>query len=141
MDQQTWQEWIEAFEMIASACQWSDQAKLINLAMHLTESAYTFYRSCSTAQRSSYPLLTEALAQRFTPVNIQPVQSSLFHDRKQGDKESVNDFAQSLKCLFRKAYPQAQGSQEAEVMGRSVLSSQFVVGLRKEIKVKLHGRC
>ena len=41
---------------------------------------------------------------------------------------------------FFLAYPQAQqGTREAEDMGRSVLSYQFVAGLRQEIKVKLAG--
>lgn len=68
------------------------------------------------------------------------MQSSLFHERKQGPKESVDDYAQDLRRLFYRAYPKAQqGSSEAEEMGRSVLSSQFVAGLLPEIKRKVAG--
>ena len=43
--------------------------------------------------------------------------------------------------MFRKAYPSAsRGSQEAEEMGKAVLASQFVTGLREDIKAKL-ARC
>ena len=112
--------------------------KLVNLAICLKGQAYAFYRSCSPAQQASYPVLMEALLQRFSPVTIQSVQTSLFHERKQGASESVDSFAQELKGLFQKAYPSAsRGSQEAEEMGKAVLASQFVTGLQEDIKAKL----
>ena len=51
--------------------------------------------------------MSAALVKRFTPVRIQAVQSSLFHERKQGE-ESVDSYAQALKVLFHKAYPNTQ---------------------------------
>ena len=39
-------EWLEQFELVAGACQRSEQAKLVNLAMRLLGQAYSFYRSC-----------------------------------------------------------------------------------------------
>lgn len=55
-----------------------------------------------------------------------------------GEKESVDSFAQSLRVLFKKAYPNTQrGSPEAESMGKAVLSSQFAAGLLPEIKAKV----
>ena len=52
----------------------------------------------------------------------------------------VDSFAQELKRLFYKAYPSTQpGSPEAEAMGRAVLSSQFVAGLRADINAKVAG--
>ena len=81
-----------------------------------------------------------ALNKRFTPVRLQAVQSSLFPERKQGINESVDTFAQELKRLYYKAYPNTlQGSSEAETMDKSVLASQFAAGLRHEIKIKLAG--
>ena len=64
-------------------CQWSEHVQLVNIATRLKGEAYAFYRSCTSTQRASYPLLVEQLSKRFTPVQIQSVQSSLFHDRKQ----------------------------------------------------------
>ena len=67
--------------------------------------------------------MSAALVKRFTPVWIQAVRS-LFHERKQGEKESVDSYAQALKVLFHKAYPNTQrGSPEAESMGKAVLAS------------------
>ena len=139
-DSDTFVDWSEQFQLVAEACQWSDQVKLVNLATRLKGQAYAFYRSCSPPQRASYSSLLEALFHRFTPVTIQSVQTSQFHERKQGASESVDSFAQELRRLFRKVYPSAsRGSQEAEEMGKAVLASQFVTGLREDIKAKLAG--
>ena len=54
------------------------------------------------------------------------------------DRETVDAYAQDLRRLFDLTYPQAQqGTEEAEDMGQSVLSYQFVAGLRQEIKIKM----
>jgi hypothetical protein len=73
-------------------------------------------------------------------MHIQAVQTSLFHDRKQVDGETVDTFAQDLRRLFHKAYPSSRrGGQEAEQIAQTVLTSQFVAGLRPNIKAKIAG--
>jgi len=57
-------------------------------------------------------------------VRIQAVHSSLFHQHKQGAKETVDQYAQELRKLFNQAYPRE--NQEAEGFGRSALAHQFV---------------
>ena len=42
-DGETFQEWLEQFEMVADVCQWNDQTKLVNLTMRLRGPAYSFY--------------------------------------------------------------------------------------------------
>ena len=74
-------------------CQWSKQVKLVNIATRLNGEDYDFYRSCTSTQRASYPLLVEQLSKRFSPIQIQSGQSSLFHDRKQRQGEVVDTFA------------------------------------------------
>ena len=134
-------DWKEQFELIAETCHWTDQSKLVNLVTRLRGQAYSYYRSCTTEQRSSYPLLIRALEERFTPVRIQAVQSSKFHERKQSSTESVDHYAQDLRKLYQKAYPRArQGSKEAEAMGRSVLAYQFTAGLLPHLKAKKAGQ-
>ena len=139
-DMDTFQEWIEQFEMIASICGWSVQAKLVNLVTRLRGQAYAFFRSCSIQIKTSYALLVAELHKRFTPVHLQAVQSSLFHDRKQKSGEPVDEYAQDLRVLFYRAYPYVQqGTQEAEKFGQMVLTNQFVTGLRGDIKMKVVG--
>ena len=116
-DAESFVDWIEQLELIAEACRWSSQSKLVNLVTRLRGQAYSFYRSCAPEQRASYDTLVAALKERFTPVQIQSVQSSKFHEWKQLPAEAVDDYAQDLKKLYYKACSGAQrGSTEAEAM-------------------------
>ena len=64
----------------------------------------------------------------------------MFHQRKQGPDESVDEYAQELRKLFYKAYPPTyHGTPEAELLGKSVLSNQFVAGLKTGLHKKLTG--
>ena len=129
-DGETFLDWLEQFESVAVLGGWNDHYKLVHLTTKLRGAAYSFYRSCSPTQRSSYALLVEELKKRFTPVKLAAVQSQLFHDRQQGPKESVDEFAQDLRKLFAKAYAGvSRGGPEAEKMGQSVLANQFIGGL------------
>ena len=137
---ETFQDWIEQFEMIAQMCGWDNQAQLVNLTTRLRGQAYSFYRTCSPHQRSDYSLLKSQLKERFTPVRIQAVHSSLFHQRKQGTKETVDQYAQELRKLFYQAYSREnQESGETEGFGRSVLVHQFVAGLLPVLRSKIAG--
>ena len=67
------------------------------------------------------------------------MQSSMFHERKQKPDESVDAYAQDCRRLFHLAYGYTkaqQGSQETEVMGRSVLAYQFVAGLLHQTETR-----
>ena len=135
----TFGNWHEQFELVAGLCAWSDHEKLINVATRLKGVVYAFYHSCTATQRASYQQMVEMLTDRFTPVQIQSVQSSLFHDWKQTN-ETVDEYAQDVRRLFYQAYPRVQqGTQETEAMGRSVLAYQFVAGLKPNFKSKLAG--
>ena len=55
-------------------------------------------------------------------------------------KESVDDYTQALRKLFKKAYSTVlRGEPEADSMGRTVLANQFVSGLQMELKSKVVG--
>lgn len=133
-------DWLERLKLVAGACGWDDQAKLVSVATRLRGSASWFYRCCTPQQRSSYQGIASALWKRFTPVRIQSVQSSRFHERKQLPLETVDNYAQDLRKLFSRAYSTVQdGGGAAEAMGQSVLTYQFVAGLVDPIKSKLVG--
>ena len=134
------QDWLEQFELIANVLGWSSQAKLVNLITRLQGQAYSFFRSCTIEQRTDYSLLVAELKKRFTPVTLPAIQTNLFHDRKQHVSESVDAYAQELRTLFNKAYPSVQqGTREAEALGQTILTNQFVVGLLPDIKAKIVG--
>ena len=101
-DAETIGEWLERFAMLAQECGWTPRAKLLHLTSRLEKQAYAFYRSCAPQVKASYDLLTTALSERFTPVRIQGVDTSLFHDRKQKKDETVDQYAQELRRLHQK---------------------------------------
>ena len=70
--------------------------------------------------------------QRFTAVHIQSVQSHLFHHRVQKNQESVDQYAQELRKLFKRAYPGLDKAKDQE--GESVLTSRFVAGLQVSLQ-------
>ena len=124
--------------MVAELAHWTEQIKLKQLALRLRGPALAFFRTRSDEQKHNYQVLVQEMSQRFTPVRIQALECSTFHERRQGRKESVDTYAQDLQRLFQKAYPDAlQGTPDAQEMGQAVLSSQFVGGLIPELKRKI----
>ena len=73
-------DWIEQFELVASVYHWNDRTKLVNLTTRLRGQAFAFYQSCNSQQWNDYKTLVSELKKRFTPVSLQAVQRSLFHD-------------------------------------------------------------
>ena len=121
-DGDLFQDWLEQFESAALLGGWGEHGRLVNLTTRLSGTAYTFYRSCSPEQQSSYPLLVAALKKRFTPVQLTAIHTQTFHDRVQKEKESVNEFAQALRKLFNKAYSTVvRGEPEANWQTNSSL--------------------
>ena len=134
------EEWLEQLELVATLLKWDEPSRLVHLVTRLKGQARAFYRSCPSTVKESYGALVQELRRRFKPVRLPAVQTSLFHQRVQGEKESVDEYAQALRKLFLKAYPVAfQGTSEAEGMGKSVLCNQFVAGLAVGIQRKLAG--
>ena len=59
---------------------WNNHAKLINLSC-VPDYEDQLIHSTDLAQLSNEKMLVEQLTKRFTPVQIQAIQSHLFHDR------------------------------------------------------------
>ena len=139
-DGETFEDWVEHFESVAGLAGWDDHFRLVHLASSLRGAANSFYRSCPPTQRSNYRQLIVVLRKRFTPVQLTAVQTQLFHSRRQGQKETVDDFVQELRKLHTKAYsPATRLNPEAEKVGQIVLVNQFISGLRTELQSKVVG--
>ena len=133
-------EWHEHFENVATLVGWDEHWKLVHLTTNLRYTATAFYRSCSEEVRSKYTSLVAATKRRFTPIRLTAVQAQLFHNRQQQEKEAVDQFAQELQKLYNLAYAGATSEgPHAERMGQTLLANQFVTGLRPELKRKLIG--
>lgn len=139
-DGETFSDWVEHFEAVAQLVRWDDHYKLVYLTTALRGTAKAFFRACSPTQKNSYHSLVSELKKHFTPVQLTAIQTQLFHDRKQGATESVDEFAQDLRKLYSRAYAGiTRGTQEAERIGQTVLASQFVAGLQPHLQSKVVG--
>ena len=131
-DSNTFVDWSEQFQLVAEACQWSDQVKLVNLAACLKGQAYAFYRSCFPAQRASYPALMEPLLHR---LHLLPFSQYRQVNSTRGSKGLRSQHHTGVKAIVSEilSYNASRGSQDAKEMEKAVLASQFVTGLREDI--------
>ena len=68
-------------------------------------------------------------------MKLAALQTQMFHSRRQGATECVDDFVQDLCQLHSKAYFAAiSGSPDAGEVDQIMLVNQFVSGLRSELK-------
>ena len=103
---------------------------MVNLT-RLQGQTNAFYQICSPGQRAGCASLKSQLAVHCTPVRLQVLHSNQFHQRKQEENDTVDQYAQELRKLFYRAYPRVNhATKEAEGFGRSVLAYQFVNGLK-----------
>ena len=119
-DAETFEDWVDQLELVVRIAGWGEHFKLVHLTAALRGPAKSFYRSCSPAQKNSYRELVGALKKRFTPVKLTALQTQMFHSRRQGTNESLDDFAQELCRLH---------SIASCKVGQVVLVNQFVSGL------------
>ena len=93
------------------------------------------------SQHAGYSNLFATLKDRFTPVQIQSIQSSIFHKRKKLlTTASIDNYAQDLRKLYSKAYSNDhEVAKKLGQWGRSVLVYRFVAGLLPHLKSKFAG--
>ena len=73
-------------------------------------------------------------------MGLQVIHRIQFHQCKQEETETVDQYAQELRKLFYRACPRTnQATKEAEGFGRSVLAYQFVAGLKRNLQSKIAG--
>ena len=63
-ESESFEEWVEQFELIADMYGWDPRAWLVNLTTRLQGQAYNFYRTCSPQQRAHYELQLLTLRRR-----------------------------------------------------------------------------
>ena len=139
-DGETFNDWIEQFDSVARLAMWDGHYKLVHPTNWLKGPALSFFRSYPLEQQSDYSRLVEALRKRFMPVHLASVSTQLFHERRQSERESVDEYAQELQQLFRRAYVGVMtGGPGGEVVGQRLLANQFSVGSQSELKAKVVG--
>ena len=101
----TFSEWIEHFEAVAAINKWDDAAKLLWLRVRLVGGAQTAYGCLPAEAKGSYAELTKALKERFEPEALKERHLAQFQVRKKTKAEGWAEFADAVKLLCDKAYP------------------------------------
>ncbi len=101
----SWDEWIGHFESVALVNEWDDAAKCLWVQVRLTGKAQTAWRRLSAEAKESYTGLTEALRKRFEPDSKRELYAAEFQARRRRRDESWGDFADDLRRLSDKAFP------------------------------------
>ena len=98
----------EHFERVAKANGWStEQEKMQNLALALEEPAVECLKEVREDEQGTYEKLWAILAHRFGYLDEPERAIRKFDTRRQLDGESVAEYEQALRTLYREAWPRA----------------------------------
>ena len=100
----SWDQWIAHFENVAAVNAWDDAAKLLWLRARLTKRAQTFTEEA----RASYEESKTAFEERFEPKCKRELYQAEFQTLKKQKTEGWADYAEDLKILVDKAFPDLQ---------------------------------
>eukprot|EP00731_Ephydatia_muelleri_P025917 Em0018g17a len=95
-------QWIDHFENVAAVNDWNDEAKLLWLKARLAGRAHTAFKRFAV---TTYSDAVEALRKRFEPESKRELHNVEFQTRRKDKKEGWADFAEDLRTLADKAYP------------------------------------
>ena len=104
----SWEQWIIHFDNVAAVNNWSDADKLKWLKIRLTGRAQTAFQRLSAANQSEFKKAKDALEARFEPPSRKHRYQAELQVRRKRKTESWADFADDLRKLADKAYPDLQ---------------------------------
>ena len=117
----SWEEWAFHFENVAAVNEWSAAQKLQWLRVRLTGRAQRAFQHLSASTRDSYEEATKALRERFEPKSRQSRYEAEFQIRRKKKSEGWADFAEDLKLLADKAFPELQEEGRTQLAINSYL--------------------
>lgn len=105
-----WTQWICHFENVAAVNKWDDENKLLWLKVRLTERAQLAFQHLTPEAQANYERAKEALKARFEPPSRKDLYKVEFQSRRKKKGEGWADFAEDLKILIDKAYPDLEAA-------------------------------
>lgn len=97
--------WADHFESVAHLNQWTDEDMAKWLAVRLVGRAQTALKRLPATTRASYSATKEALLRRFEPNSKRGLYAAEFQSRQKQPSEDWASFADDLKVLADKAFP------------------------------------
>uniref|UniRef100_A0A1I8BBF4 Retrotransposon gag domain-containing protein n=1 Tax=Meloidogyne hapla TaxID=6305 RepID=A0A1I8BBF4_MELHA len=138
----------EDFDSYLRPHQWSAVRCAQILPLYLIEEARAIYDSLDGETKSTWKNLTDALASKLKKLNSKESARRILASRKQNAMESILEYAQTIRGLINKAFPENSFTQidgetpEARIeriksWRDDIAKDYFRNGLRMEIKEKL----
>lgn len=104
----SWDDWSDHFESAAAVNKWENADKLLWIRARMTGRAQKAFKNLSEEAKSSYDLCKKALRERFEPASKKELYQSEFHTRRRRKTEDWAAFAEDLKTLAERAFPDLQ---------------------------------
>lgn len=137
----SWNDWKCHFDNVAVVNTWSEEDQLKWLKVRLTGRAQTAFQHLSAENRATYALATAALKERFEPATRKHRYQAELQTRKKRRGESWADFAEDLKSLADKAYPDLEEKARERLALNSYLAQldhpQVAFGVKQSNPVNL----
>lgn len=131
----SWEQWNYHFLNVAAVNDWNDANKLKWLKVRMTGRAQIAFQRLPEATKASYDLAMKALKERFEPVTTR-YQAEL-QTRRKKKSETWADFADALRLLSDKAYPELEeGAKEMLALNAYLAqldSPQVAFGVKQKI--------
>nr|CAD2206442.1 unnamed protein product [Meloidogyne enterolobii] len=107
--------YLKRFNRVATAHGWQPPRCCQILPIYLRGSALAIYEGMPEEEKTSWRALTDGLADRLKKVSTREMARLKMMERYQKPGESVEEFAQALRCLVERAYPDS--SLEVDLSG------------------------
>ena len=104
----SWDDWISHFENVADVNEWNDAMKLKWIKVRLIGRAQKAFQHLGEEAKGDYAGAKAALKSRFEPESKQSCYRAELQTRRKKCEEGWADFAEDLRVLSEKAYPQLQ---------------------------------
>ena len=108
-----WDEWITQFKNVATVNEWDAAAKLNWIKVYLAGRAQKAFQGLPEESRDTYDHVKTALTERFELASKRELYNAELQVRTRKPNEGWADFAEKLRRLTEKAFPDLDGwSQE-----------------------------
>ena len=101
-----WDNWIARFENMATVNGWNAEAKLNWIKVCLVGRAQKAFQSLPEASRGEYERVKTALTERLKPASKRELYNAELQVRNKRQNEGWADFAEELRHLIKKAFPE-----------------------------------
>ena len=123
--------WLRRFETFAKAVKTPDDQFCNAVLSLLDDGAFRAFdlleNSAELVEKADYKALSKALLERFSPHTATQELRWLLSQRVQGEKESLDEFADALIHLANRGYPEQTAKFRMELAG-----DRFIAGLRDD---------